>query len=217
MGEISDEELRDVVEEVMLEEIQTLRVGLEDWKKVAQDWAKENLATAKRLVEAEVEVERLRAEVERLREKVSDMRGERVRIEAARDEAVREAIWRIENETRAAGERDKARAEVARLRGLVAAITNLITNPASIEHGLVMTDEISEPFAEGDAELRSSQTCACSSAYREIGPGIHARYCALAGQPMDDGRQRWRCTACAAVSTVDRCPQCGGMMIAADP
>jgi hypothetical protein len=82
------------------------------------------------------------------------------RAEHARDEAVREAIWRIENETRAAGERDKARAEVARLRGLVAAITNLITNPASIEHGLVMTDEISEPFAEGDAEQRSSQTCA---------------------------------------------------------
>jgi hypothetical protein len=51
-------------------------------------------------------------------------------------------------------------AEVARLRGLVELITNLITNPASIEHGLVMTDEISEPFAEGDAEQRSSQTCA---------------------------------------------------------
>ena len=52
MGEISDEELHDVVEEVMLEEIQTLRVGLEDWKQVASDWATENLATAKRLVEA---------------------------------------------------------------------------------------------------------------------------------------------------------------------
>jgi hypothetical protein len=43
------------------------------------------------------------------------------RAEHARDEAVLEAIWRIENETRAAGERDKARAEVARLRPVVEA------------------------------------------------------------------------------------------------
>ena len=121
MGEISDEELHDVVEEVMLEEIQTLRVGLEDWKKVAQDWATENLATAKRLVEAEVEVERLRAEVAVQQAKIENMRLECVRVEAARDEAVLEANWRIENETRAAGERDKARAEVERLRPVIEA------------------------------------------------------------------------------------------------
>ena len=67
MGDITDEELHDVVEEVMIEEIQTLRVSVEDWKKVAQDWAKEHLATAKRLVEAEValaQAKHLHAEAE---------------------------------------------------------------------------------------------------------------------------------------------------------
>ena len=78
---------------------------------------------------------------------------------------------------------------------------------------LAMAAVMEAAQVEGDAEQRSSQTCACSSAYREIGPGIHAKYCALAGQHLDDGRQRWRCTACDSVSTVDRCPQCGGASV----
>jgi hypothetical protein len=152
----------------------------------------------------------LLADHARLTDEVADLRDDIAAGEQGRD-YLRSLVEEAQR-----GQR-KAEAEVARLRGLVAAITNPITNPASIEHGLVMTDDLSEPFAEGDAEQRPSQTCACSSAYREIGPGIHAKYCALAGQPLDDGRQRWRCTACDSVSTVDRCPQCGGMMIAADP
>lgn len=71
MGDLDDHKVRDAImesmEEVMMEEIQTLRVGLEDWKRVAQEWATENLVTTKKLVEAEVEVATLRAEVERLR------------------------------------------------------------------------------------------------------------------------------------------------------
>jgi hypothetical protein len=42
-------------------------------------------------------------------------------LRVALDEAIKEAIWRIENETRAAGERDKARAEVERMRPVVEA------------------------------------------------------------------------------------------------
>lgn len=71
MGDLDDHKVRDAImesmEEAMMEEIQTLRVGLEDWKRVAQEWATENLVTTKKLVEAEVEVATLRAEVERLR------------------------------------------------------------------------------------------------------------------------------------------------------
>ena len=59
------------------------------------------LALRTQLTEANQEIDRLRA-------KVSDMRSEAARDAAKLEEAWKEANWRIENETRAAGERDKA-------------------------------------------------------------------------------------------------------------
>jgi|GEM_PF-4509402 len=120
MGDITDEELHDVVEDVMLEEIQTLRVSVEDWKKVAQDWAKENLATTMRAIEAEAALAAARAELERARgasdrmvdafsstlDRIASAMGCDPDPEADLVEAVRLLVH----------ERDEARAEVEGLR-----------------------------------------------------------------------------------------------------
>jgi len=50
--------------------------------------------------------------------------------------------------------------------------------------------------------------CMCSSVYLELSPGIHAQYCPLVGQALEDGRQRWTCERCGAVSTVEDCIVC---------
>lgn len=117
-------------------------------------------------------------------------------------------------------ERDAARAELADERAKLLAIAAAFngwanggaSGGAAIDGMETVGSALGEPW-EDASDQSQAQACACSTQYREMAPGIHAQYCTLAGQPLDDGRQRWRCTACDAVSTVDRCPQCGGASV----
>lgn len=124
MGDISSEQINEAIEEVMLEEIQTLKVGLEDWKRVAQEWANENLSVSKRLVEAEVAVETLRSELARTNaERVSWQARAELAISAL---AVCREERRVERLASKADAQDlvererEARAEAERLRARLA-------------------------------------------------------------------------------------------------
>ena len=67
--------------------------------------------------------------------------------------------------------------------------------------------------------LKPTRPCGSSPKYLELAPGVHAKYCALAGLPLDDGRKRWHCEVCKVtfrtavgeVTPIDRCIQCGGL------
>lgn len=66
-------------------------------------------------------------------------------------------------------------------------------------------------------EPQPELSCNCSAKYIELATGVHAKYCVRAGQPLDDGRRRWRCEPCDLTfrravdepGEVDACIQCG--------
>ena len=71
----------------------------------------------------------------------------------------------------------------------------------------------------GTRQLTPTRACGCSPKYLELAPGTHAKYCALAGLPLDDDRKRWHCASCnltyrspasAPTQQVAACQKCGG-------
>lgn len=88
------------------------------------------------------------------------------------------------------------------------------------ENGIDVDDEIErmgnlrspEQQAQIDAALADEPPpCSCSEKYIELQPGVHSKYCARAGQPLDDGMTRYTCTSCTITYRykVDKCMRCG--------
>jgi hypothetical protein len=57
-------------------------------------------------------------------------------------------------------------------------------------------DQYDRATGELGAPLHETMRCGCSEKYRELAPGVHAKYCPLAGQPLGDRRNTWRCSRC---------------------
>lgn len=86
--------------------------------------------------------------------------------------------------------------------------------------GVVIRIPGAELFIEQPQPTQTT-ACACSPKYRELAPGTHAKYCPLAGLPLEDGRKRWRCDQCdltfrravdevEEAGPVENCLQCDG-------
>jgi len=121
------------------------------------------LAAAHRMAE-------LQAENEQLKERIGDLEQNLRVAESARDDA------RAESQRPARSVKELV-AEAVALRDQMRNMP-----PAATEA------ELDSLYAYARGRLdpnrdREPVVCACSSKYRELGPGVHAAYCPLAGRP----------------------------------